>query len=147
VCQSGVAYHFAFSCKEQDQVLCREADKMRSVDFKVRGKKMRKFMCKILLYNIWCILIGKGRLKWQCDTSVAIVIKCCPYNMTCPSLFAWTYFHTWAPTTSLNQAAYCLHNHVKIATGKKLSNPPHACKELCSKRKAINLHLLMYLLL
>jgi len=49
--------------KEQDQALCREADKMQSADFKVGGKKMRKFMCKILLYNIWCILIGRGRLE------------------------------------------------------------------------------------
>jgi len=30
---------------------------------KVGGKKMRKFTCKILLYNVWCILIGRGRLK------------------------------------------------------------------------------------
>jgi len=49
--------------KEQDQALRREADKMQSADFKVGGKKMRKFTHKILLYNVWCILIGRGRLE------------------------------------------------------------------------------------
>jgi len=38
-------------------------DKIPSADFKVRGKKMRKFMHKILPYNVWCILIGRGRLE------------------------------------------------------------------------------------
>ena len=48
--------------KGQDQALCRRGDKIPSVDFEVGGKKKRKFTRKILPYNVWCILIGKGRL-------------------------------------------------------------------------------------
>jgi hypothetical protein len=30
---------------------------------KSEAKKKRKFTCKTLPYNIWCILIGRGRLE------------------------------------------------------------------------------------
>ncbi|EDR06761.1 uncharacterized protein LACBIDRAFT_328488 [Laccaria bicolor S238N-H82] len=61
-----------------------EGDKIPSADFKVGGKKMRKFTHKILPYNVWCILIGRVEGEYKPSESHSPVTES-QYSISAPS--------------------------------------------------------------